>query len=193
MEIDNKICERCGHKLLVGAIEEMGEGTETRLFCPHCGIVIEVYEDDTCLSGYNVKDVGKIDNPCEHYCTNCGYKIRIDSNSVLSDSIDTISYDGDDEKICLIFHTCENCGMSEERWDNSENEKCLFPYWEQDFPDYFTAIKKMKFYADTMNITITPEDLPVVKKVIQDECIRCKHDFDYFIKTYCKYEQKINK
>ena len=22
MEIDNKICERCGHKLLVGAIEE---------------------------------------------------------------------------------------------------------------------------------------------------------------------------
>ena len=190
MEIDNKICERCGHNLLVGAIEEMGEGTETRLFCPHCGIVIEVYEDDNCVTDYDIKERGKIDNPCEHYCTNCGHELRIDSNVVLSDRIDTISCDGDDEKICLVFHTCDNCGMCEERWDNSENEKCIFPYWEQEHPDYFTTITKMNFYADTMNINVTPDDFPVVKKVIQDECYRCKHDVDYFIKNYVRFSQK---
>lgn len=189
MEVNNKICERCGHKLLVGAIEEMGEGTETRLFCPYCGIVIEVYEDDTCATDYDIKERGKIDNPCEHYCTNCGHELKIDSNAVLSDRIDTISYDGDDEKICLIFHTCENCGMSEERWDNSESEKCIFPYWEQEYPDYNTAISKMNFYAEAMNITIELSDLPAIKDVVRNECERCKQDADYFIKNYVRISQ----
>ena len=166
MEVKNIICERCGHQMVVGATEEMGDGIETRLFCPHCGIVIELYDsEEFSLSDYEIYDVPLECNMNNHYCIRCGNKLKIDSNGCLSDRIDTIDACCDDDKMSLIFHPCSNCGICDERWDTSENEKCIFPYWNQNTSDYDTAINCMKHYSESMRINVLPEHLKVIAEL----------------------------
>ena len=50
---------------------------------------------------------------------------------MLSDYDDTIDND-DDDKMNFILNQCPYCGMQEVRWDNSDNEKKIYPYWKDD-------------------------------------------------------------
>ena len=186
----DRICERCGTKLLLGSVNELDEGTEYRYYCPHCGMVIELYycgdndKNDTCV---NLK--GKVDDPCEHYCYNCGEKIKVSGNECLSDSYD-IDPGSDNDKMCIDFHECDNCGCSQIIWDVSETEKQLFEYWKVPSLEYDVIREIVKNYNETMNINIDVNELPVYKLAFNKERVRCSSDFHYWLEKHCPFKIK---
>ena len=64
-------------------------------------------------------------------CINCGHKVYVGNNFMLSDCEGT-DLPEDDDKMNYCINPCSHCGCTEVRWDNSENEKKNFPYWEPD-------------------------------------------------------------
>jgi hypothetical protein len=51
------------------------------------------------------------------------------NNFMLSDYDDTVTED--DDKMNFVLNECPYCGMNEVRWDNSDNERKVFPYWTE--------------------------------------------------------------
>jgi len=143
MNIENLYCHRCGHELEVVDKYEMNEdggGIYYRFCCPNCGAIYEVDEpDDEEKTNYDFwKDpdtsqrVGtEGDHVNNDICINCGHKIYVGDNFMLSDCMGE-DLPEDDDKMNYCINQCQNCGITETRWDNSENEKENLPYWEID-------------------------------------------------------------
>ena len=143
MKKENLFCHRCGHELEVideYEINEGGRGNYYRFKCPHCGIIYELDEPDSeekkeydFWKDENIEmrvgdEGGHIENDV---CLNCGNKVYVGNNFMLSDCEGEELPEGDD-KMNYCINQCTNCGCSEVRWDNSENEKNDLPYWEPD-------------------------------------------------------------
>ena len=136
------ICTRCAHEL---ELEDVWEGDEsygtTYVFhCPHCGARYECTEvPESERENYEFYKDGeedislRIDEPdiMNGHCSNCGHHVTMSNNFMLSDYDDTIT-DQNDDKMNFILNMCPYCGMQEVRWDNSENEKKIYPYWKDD-------------------------------------------------------------
>lgn len=146
MITEGVICTRCAHEL---ELEDIWEGEEdygnTYVFhCPYCGARYECTEvSESERSEYDFyangeEDISmRIDEPdiMNGHCTNCGHNVSMSNNFMLSDYDDSITNE-DDEKMNFILNQCPYCGMQEVRWDNSENEKKLYPYWKEDLESY---------------------------------------------------------
>ena len=146
MITEGVICTRCAHEL---ELEDIWEGEEdygnTYVFhCPYCGARYECTEvSESERSEYDFyangeEDISmRIDEPdiMNGHCTNCGHNVSMSNNFMLSDYDDSITNE-DDEKMHFILNQCPSCGMQEVRWDNSENEKKLYPYWKEDLESY---------------------------------------------------------
>ena len=142
MITEGVICTRCAHEL---ELEDIWEGEEdygnTYVFhCPYCGARYECTEvSESERSEYDFyangeEDISmRIDEPdiMNGHCTNCGHNVSMSNNFMLSDYDDSIT-NKDDDKMNFILNQCPYCGMQEVRWDNSENEKKLYPYWKED-------------------------------------------------------------
>jgi len=132
-------CVRCGHELEVEDIQDFDDeiGTTTILFCPYCGAIYEETEPlDEDKQNYEFyKDgmdiSGRLDEPdiMNGHCLNCGHKVSMANNFMLSDYDDTVTED--DDKMNFVLNECPYCGMNEVRWDNSDNESKVFPYWTE--------------------------------------------------------------
>lgn len=146
MITEGVICTRCAHEL---ELEDIWEGEEdygnTYVFhCPYCGARYECTEvSESERSEYDFyangeEDISmRIDEPdiMNGHCTNCGHNVSMSNNFMLSDYDDSITNE-DDDKMNFILNQCPYCGMQEVRWDNSENEKKLYPYWKEDLESY---------------------------------------------------------
>jgi DNA-directed RNA polymerase subunit RPC12/RpoP len=141
MNITNLKCTRCMHDLEVEeflASEDPEFGNTTFLICPYCGAKYECTEapeneKDKYEFYQNGEDIdGRITEPdiLNGHCTNCGHKVTVSNNFMLSDYDDTIT-DENDDKMNFIMNECPYCGMCEVRWDNSNNEREVFPYWKE--------------------------------------------------------------
>ena len=142
MITEGVICTRCAHEL---ELEDIWEGEEdygnTYVFhCPYCGAKYECTEvpeserDEYEFYKDGEEDISmRIDEPdiMNGHCTNCGHHVSMGNNFMLSDYDDSIT-NKDDDKMNFILNQCPYCGMQEVRWDNSENEKKLYPYWKED-------------------------------------------------------------
>lgn len=135
------ICTRCAHKLeLIDVWNVVTEFGETYIFyCPHCGARYECTEvAETERENYGFYKDGEEDismriiepDIMNGHCTNCGHQVSMSNNFMLSDYDETIT-DEDDNKMNFILNQCPYCGMQEVRWDNSENEKKIYPYWKE--------------------------------------------------------------
>lgn len=137
MDTNNLKCVRCGNILEVEDImeEDCEVGQTTYLFCPYCGAKYEetepieeekknydFYKDGNDISGR----LDEIDIMNGH-CLNCGHNVSMCNNFMLSDYDDTI--EEADDKMNFVMNECPYCGMQEIRWDNSDNERKIFPYW----------------------------------------------------------------
>lgn len=184
-------CARCGQLLILGHVDDLDEGVDKHYYCPDCGMVVEIYESDEvfCKEYKLVVYVDHNPDVYENFCTVCGNKLKVSGNGCLSDRIDTIECGGDDDKMSIEYHECENCGRSEIRWDNSENEKCLFRYWNQRCTDFDDAMKKVKHYSETMGVSVNPMELPVVANLIKEEHDICVNDFNHWHERYVKYNK----
>ena len=136
------ICTRCANELeLLDVLEGDEEFGNTYVFyCPHCVAryecteVSESEKKDYDFYANGEEDISmRISEPdiLNGYCTNCGHRVSVSNNFMLSDYDDTIDND-DDDKMNFILNQCPYCGMQEVRWDNSENEKKIYPYWKDD-------------------------------------------------------------
>lgn len=141
MKTENLKCHRCGHQLEVKDVQNFDEerGQYTFLHCPHCGADYEIDEPlDEEKKDYPFWKDEDTDGRLEGidimngHCLNCGHKIYVGSNFMLSDYDPEHIKDIDDDKMNFCMNTCENCGCTEVRWDNSENEKKDYPYWKED-------------------------------------------------------------
>ena len=142
MITEGVICTRCAHEL---ELEDIWEGEEdygnTYVFhCLYCGAKYECTEvpeserDEYEFYKDGEEDISmRIDEPdiMNGHCTNCGHHVSMSNNFMLSDYDDSIT-NKDDDKMNFILNQCPYCGMQEVRWDNSENEKKLYPYWKED-------------------------------------------------------------
>ena len=142
MITEGVICTRCAHEL---ELEDIWEGEEdygnTYVFhCPYCGAKYECTEvpeserDEYEFYKDGEEDISmRIDEPdiMNSHCTNCGHHVSMSNNFMLSDYDDSITNE-DDDKMNFILNQCPYCGMQEVRWDNSENEKNIYPYWKED-------------------------------------------------------------
>ena len=184
-------CIRCGHNLILGNVEDCDEGIDRHYYCPYCGIVDEIYTPDEVKDKHYDADefINNCVSECYSICSVCGHKIKVSGNSCLSDRISTIDYDSDDDKLSIDYHECENCGRSEIRWDNSENEKGLFRYWEQECTDFNDAMTKIKHYSETMAVSVNPIELPVVASLIKEEHSKCVNDFNHWQERYVKHNK----
>ena len=132
-------CVRCEHDLEVEEVLDFDNecGKTTILFCPYCGARYEetepLEEDKMNYDFYkNGCDTsGRLDEAdiMNGHCLNCGSKVSIANNFMLSDYDDTITEP--DDKMNFVLNECPNCGMQEVRWDNSDNERKIFPYWTE--------------------------------------------------------------
>lgn len=136
------ICTRCGHNLeLIDVWNVVTEFGETYIFyCPHCGARYECTEvAETERENYDFYKDGeedismRISEPdiMNGHCTNCGHEVSMGSNFMLSDYDDTIT-DENDNKMNFVLNQCPYCGMQEVRWDCSENERKIYPYWKEE-------------------------------------------------------------
>lgn len=135
-------CNRCLHELV---LEEVFDGDyevgPTYYFvCPNCGArfeCTEVTEDEKkdyeFYNGGNEDISGRLQeiDIMNGHCINCGSKVSMCNNFMLSDYDDTIT-DDDDDKMNFVLNQCPYCGMQEVRWDTAENEKKYYPYWNED-------------------------------------------------------------
>ena len=140
---ENLYCHRCGHELGLldeEVINEDGRGSYYRFICPHCGAIYEIDEPDEEekkeYEFWKDEDISeRVGNEGDHImndiCLNCGHKVYVSNNFMLSDCGGT-DLSKDDDKMNYCLSPCSHCGCTEVRWDNSENEKKDFPYWEQD-------------------------------------------------------------
>ena len=142
MITEGVICTRCAHEL---ELDDIWEGEEdygnTYVFhCPYCGARYECTEvPESEKDEYEFYKDGKedismrINEPdiMNGHCTNCGHHVSMSNNFMLSDYDDSITNE-DDDKMNFILNQCPYCGMQEVRWDNSENEKNIYPYWKED-------------------------------------------------------------
>ena len=142
MITEGVICTRCAHEL---ELEDIWEGEEdygnTYVFhCPYCGARYECTEvpeskrDEYEFYKDGNEDISmRIDEPdiMNGHCMNCGHHVSVSNNFMLSDYDDSIT-DENDDKMNFILNQCPYCGMQEVRWDNSENEKKIYPYWKED-------------------------------------------------------------
>lgn len=143
METKNLYCHRCGCELEIVDECEVGEegiGKSYRFFCPNCGAIYDVDEpDEDDKSEYdfwkNPDISGRVGSEGDHInndiCINCGHKVYVGNNFMLSDC-EGEELPEDDDKMNYCINTCQNCGVTEVRWDNSENEKKNLPYWADD-------------------------------------------------------------
>lgn len=140
MKTENLICHRCGKLLEVTDIMESIDcyGCITYLHCSYCGADFECAE---CSNEEKQKyDFYRGDEPIDNrlsipdimneHCINCGHKVFVSNNFMLSDYDDNIS--DYDDKMNYVLGTCEYCGMNETRWDVSEHEKLDYEYWKED-------------------------------------------------------------
>ena len=146
MIAEGVICTRCAHEL---ELEDIWEGEEDYgntyvFYCPYCGARYECTEvpeserDEYDFYKDGEEDISmRIDEPdiMNGHCTNCGHNVSMSNNFMLSDYDDSITNE-DDDKMNFILNQCPYCGMQEVRWDNSENEKKLYPYWKEDLESY---------------------------------------------------------
>ena len=142
MITEGVICTRCAHEL---ELEEVLEGDvdygQTYMFhCTYCGARYECTEvpeeerKDYPFYENGEEDISmRIEEPdiMNGHCTNCGHKVSMSNNFMLSDYDNTIT-DENDDKMNFVLNQCPYCGMQEIRWDNSENEKKHYPYWKED-------------------------------------------------------------
>ena len=112
--------------------------------CPYCGARYECTEvpeeerKDYPFYENGEEDISmRIEEPdiMNGHCINCGHKVSMCNNFMLSDYDDTIT-DENDDKMNFVLNQCPYCGMQEIRWDNSENEKKHYPYWKEDLESY---------------------------------------------------------
>lgn len=144
MKTENLKCVRCFHDLEVEEVIDFDDeiGNVTNLFCPYCGARYEVTEPkeedkknyDFYRDGEDIDQRYDKADPMNGHCLNCGHQIHVSNNFMLSDYDDTIT-DDDDDKMNFIMTECPNCGCSEVRWDTSENEHKIFPYWKEENED----------------------------------------------------------
>ena len=142
-------CNRCFHDLVVDEImDEYDEdyGKTYYLSCPHCGAKFEcteVPEEEKKNYEFYDDEEGNIDLRIDDidimngHCTNCGHKVSMSNNFMLSDYDDTIT-DENDDKMNFILNQCPFCGMQEVRWDTAENEKPYLEYWKEDLENQET-------------------------------------------------------
>lgn len=143
MKKENLFCHRCGHELTLieeELINEDGRGNYYRLSCPYCGAIYELDEPDEEekkeYDFWKEEDISeRVGNEGGHVmndiCLNCGNKVYVTNNFMLSD------YEGEDlpedeDKMNYCINQCSNCGCTEVRWDNSENERKEFEYWKNE-------------------------------------------------------------
>ena len=135
------ICTRCAHTLeLEDIIEGDAEYGDTYMFaCPHCGARYECTDvpqserDQYDFYKNGEDDISmRISEPdiMNGHCTNYGHQVSMSNNFMLSDYDETIT-DEDDNKMNFSLNQCPHCGMQEVRWDTSENEKKIYPYWKE--------------------------------------------------------------
>jgi len=140
MVLDGLKCVRCLHELeLVESVDfEDDETGITHYFhCPYCGADFEITEPtEEQKKEYDFwKDpeghLARIDHQdvFNGHCINCGHKIGVSGNFMLSDYDDTTKESAD--KMNFVLTTCENCGCSEVRWDTSEDDQKIYPYWKK--------------------------------------------------------------
>ncbi len=183
----DRLCERCGTKLMLGSVDYLEEGKEYRYYCPHCGMVVELYydrEDDKKDVYISLK--GKIESPYEHYCYNCGEKLNVSANECLSDTYD-IDPGSDNDKMSIVFHDCENCGCSQTIWDVSETEKQIFEYWGVPSLEYDVVNAIYKSYAEHMKVELDLNKIPIYKRACDTERERCRNDYLYWREKHCPY------
>ena len=141
MKTEGAKCSRCMTDLewdVVYDFEDESCGTITHLRCPNCGaryecmepiehekFNYEFYMEGDPTSG-RIKDTDIMNG----HCTNCGGKVFVTGNFMLSDYDDTVTEDED----CMnyVLSECPYCGMNEVRWDTPEIEKKNLPYWKED-------------------------------------------------------------
>lgn len=135
-------CARCMHDLVVlESYNFWGDeyGMTTILQCPHCGASYECTEpNDEDKMEYqfyqnNQPTDGRLqeEDIMNEHCLNCGEKIFVTGNNMLSDFDETVK-DDDDDAMSYNMCTCPNCGMIEVRWDTPENDKKNYPYWSEE-------------------------------------------------------------
>ena len=54
-------------------------------------------------------------------CTRCAHELELED-----------IWEGEEDYGNTYVFYCPYCGMQEVRWDNSENEKNIYPYWKED-------------------------------------------------------------
>jgi len=119
-------------------LEDEEMGNVYTFECPYCGARFEIsVPNDEQKKNYEFwKDrdtdfrLDEIDIMNGH-CLNCGHKVGVTGNFMLSD------YEGYDlpdskDKMNFVLTQCENCGCEEVRWDTSEEDHEIFPYWKQE-------------------------------------------------------------
>ena len=177
MKTEGLKCHRCGHELEVQDIQNFDEerGEYTFLHCPHCGADYEVDEPaDEEKKDFDFYKDGEdtdgrfegIDTMNEH-CLNCGHKIYVGSNFMLSDYDPSIK-DIDDDKMNFCMNTCPHCGCTEIRWDNSENEKKYYPYWQEDNDLYEQLKDRALEYVVHVWAKVNGTKLVDVEKKLED-------------------------
>lgn len=133
-------CPRCCTTLKVEdeCIDEM-YGSNYFLTCPYCGFAIDIKEPEKGeLPDFPFYEEGE---PIEgrltqpdvqnDHCINCGHEIHVIGNFMLSEFDESVEPDGPDDKMDFEFMCCEYCGISETRWDASDNDREKFPYWKE--------------------------------------------------------------
>lgn len=137
---DELRCPRCAITLKLEEILVDEEcGSTYILECPYCGFDIDVKEPEKVeLSDYPFYEEGE---PIEgrltqpdvqnDHCINCGHEIHVIGNFMLSDYDKNIEPEGSDDKMSFEFMNCKYCGVSETRWDASDNDRKKFPYWKE--------------------------------------------------------------
>lgn len=141
MNTENLKCNRCEHELVVEEVCDYDKeaGVVTYLRCPYCGAAFECVEqpEEEKKNFDFYKDGEPIEGRFEgvdllnEHCINCGHKIYVGNNFMLSDYDDSIE-SIEDDKMNFVMNECPYCGMNEVRWDNSENEKKDYDYWAED-------------------------------------------------------------
>ena len=138
-------CNRCLEELVLEEIFD-GDyeiGSTYNFVCPNCGARFECTEvTDDEKQDYEFYENGEEDisgrldeeDIMNGHCINCGHKVSMCNNFMLSDYDDTIT-DDDDDKMNFVLNQCPYCGMQEVRWDTAENEKKHYPYWKEDLEE----------------------------------------------------------
>lgn len=143
MITEGLICNRCAHPLeLIDTFDYEDEdyGIMYLLRCNHCGAEFECTEvPEKERSQYPFYENGEEDismrideiDIMNGHCTNCGHRVSMSNNFMLSDYDDTIT-DEKDDKMNFVLNQCPYCGMQEVRWDTAENEKPNLQYWQEE-------------------------------------------------------------